>query len=114
MSEVMLAGALEEVGDHLLGVGQGWADTALALILAVLVAVKIGQKFSIKAGIGAAIGMVLCLGIYDSRQDLRDDVKDEITTVGVGVSTERAPLGRGALPHSPAGKAVGGEGGVVA
>jgi len=112
MSEVMLAGALEQVGDHLLGVGQGWADAALALILAVLVGVKVAQKFSIKAGIGAAIGMVLCLGIYDSRQELRDDVKDEITTVG-SAPLEQVPAGRISAVSLPAGP-VGAEGGGAA
>ncbi|WP_051718138.1 hypothetical protein [Streptomyces megasporus] len=110
--EMILAGALEEMGDHLLDVGQGWTDKGLALILAALVVVQIGRKFSVKAGIGAAIGMVLCLGIYDSRQDLRDDVKDEITTVE-SVRLERIPVDR-VVTGIPSTGPIGVEGGGVA
>lgn len=79
---VTLAGALQDIGDHLFGLGTGWSEKALRLALVVIVVVKVVQKFSMKAGIGALVGLVVCLGIYGSRTDLGNALKDEVLDHG--------------------------------
>lgn len=79
---VVLAGAFQDIGDHLLGLGTGWSEKALKLALIVIVVVKVTQKFSMKAGIGALVGLVICLGIYGSRNELGNAFKDEVLNHG--------------------------------
>ncbi|AVZ70917.1 hypothetical protein SLUN_00160 [Streptomyces lunaelactis] len=78
---VMLAAELEQMGDHLLGMGTSWGDKGFRLALLIIVIVTLMRKFSFKAGLGALIGLVLCLGIYNSRTELSGFFKNEITSV---------------------------------
>lgn len=101
---MQMAGAFENIGDHLFTLGTNWAQAALRLALLVLIVVKVAQKFSVKAGIGAVIGYVLILGIYHSQEPLAKAFIDEITSVGAPAHVVRVD-DRGAVPITPSGVA---------
>ncbi|WP_372404847.1 hypothetical protein [Streptomyces luteireticuli] len=84
---VTLAGAFQDIGDHLLGIGTGWSEKALKLALIVIVVVNVVRKFSVKAGIGALLGLVVCLGIYNARNDLGNAFKNEVLNSGAGTTS---------------------------
>ncbi|MET9955985.1 hypothetical protein ABZ135_31195 [Streptomyces sp. NPDC006339] len=75
----VLAGAFENIGNGLFGLGESWAERALKLFLIAIVAITVIKKMSIKAGIGAVLGLAICLGIYSARTDLADAFKQELT-----------------------------------
>ncbi|MEV6699225.1 hypothetical protein AB0M68_18900 [Streptomyces sp. NPDC051453] len=108
MHSVVMAAQFQDMGDHLLGLGTGWAEKTLKLSLAMIVVVKVVQKFSMKAGIGALLGLVICNGIYSARGDLADYFKNELLNVGAAVPVH-APLYPGPGPHeaTPAERAGG-------
>ncbi|MEV0449801.1 hypothetical protein [Streptomyces sp. NPDC050600] len=78
MNHIVLAGAFENIGNGLFGLGENWAERALKLFLVAIVAITVIKKMSIKAGIGAVLGLAICLGIYYARADLADAFKQEI------------------------------------
>ncbi|MBO8203151.1 hypothetical protein [Streptomyces smyrnaeus] len=95
---MLLAGEFESIGDHLLGMGTGWAEDALKLILLGVVIYQIGKRFSLKAGIGALLGLVVCLSIYNSRENLSDAFSTELNGAGRPDAVVQAdPHGTGAL-----------------
>ncbi|MFE3144329.1 hypothetical protein [Streptomyces scopuliridis] len=104
---VVMAAEFELMGDHLLGLGTGWAEKGLKLALAIIVVVKVIQKFSMKAGIGALIGLVICNGIYSSRDDLAGYVKNEL--LNIGAPAVHAPLYPGAGTQTTPVSSAGGE-----
>ncbi|MDV9176531.1 hypothetical protein R6V09_41200 [Streptomyces sp. W16] len=75
---VLLAGQLDNLGNHWIGMFKNWATTGLTAGLLVLVVVTMIQKFSLKAGIGALLLMVIALGLYDSRNSLANMFEDEV------------------------------------
>lgn len=91
MTGVILAGELDDIGNHLLDMGNGWAEKSLALGLLIIVLVTIAKKMSVKAAIGTLIGLVIAGAIYDSRNDMSDAVKDEVTDIN-GAPAVHAPL----------------------
>ncbi|MFI7103297.1 hypothetical protein ACIBK8_28575 [Streptomyces sp. NPDC050161] len=114
MQTVQLAGAFEDIGDHLFGIGTGWAEAGLKLALLLLIVIRVCQRFSVKAGIGAVLGYVLILGIYNSQTDLSNAFKDEITSVGSAAPAVVKVDDRGEPVLGPAATAShGGPGGEV-
>ncbi|MGW9452443.1 hypothetical protein [Streptomyces sp. NPDC055632] len=98
-TNVVLAGAFEQIGTHLFGMGEGWADRALKLFLLIAVLVTIITKMSMKAAIGVVLGFVICLGIYNARTELADAFKNEVTQIGSVTPTNppqsaSTPVGR--------------------
>ncbi|MDF3141484.1 MULTISPECIES: hypothetical protein [unclassified Streptomyces] len=108
MKSVILAGEFEDIGDHLLNVGNGWAEGSLKFGLLAIVVVTIIKKFSMKAGIGALIGLVIANGIYNGRTDISDAVTDEVTNIK-GAPAVHAPLVPGPGTTKPTAPAAGGE-----
>jgi phosphotransferase system glucose/maltose/N-acetylglucosamine-specific IIC component len=98
MQTVQLAGAFEDIGDHLLGIGTSWAEGGLKLVLLVLIVVKVSQRFSVKAGIGAVLGYVVILAIYGSQGSLAKAFQDEITSSGSAPASVVRVDGRGGDP----------------
>ncbi|MGW7639516.1 hypothetical protein [Streptomyces decoyicus] len=98
---VQLAGAFENIGNHLFGIGTDWGEQGLRLALLALIVVKIVQRFSVKAGIGAVLGYVIILGIYNSQNPLANAFKDEITSVGSAPASVVQVDDRGAHPLGP-------------
>lgn len=107
-SPVLLAGALDELGDGLLSTVGGWADGGLKVALVVLVLAAIARSFSFKAALGALLAMVIALGIYDARESMSGKVTDEIKNPanGAGVHTvvidPGKKIGTGQTPGGPA------------
>ncbi|MFE6459699.1 hypothetical protein ACFVP0_19860 [Streptomyces cinereoruber] len=79
---IVLAGAFENIGNHLFGVGESWAERGLKLFILVAVLITVITKMSLKAAIGSVIGLVICLGIYNARTELSEAFKDEVTKIG--------------------------------
>ncbi|MFB7030937.1 MULTISPECIES: hypothetical protein [unclassified Streptomyces] len=103
---VVLAGAFEQIGNHLFGMGEGWADRALKIFLLIAVLVTIITKMSMKAAIGVVLGLVICMGIYNARTELADAFKDEITKIGSVTPTDPPPQSA----SMPAGRVAAGPG----
>ncbi|WP_326809633.1 hypothetical protein OG533_39485 (plasmid) [Streptomyces sp. NBC_01186] len=105
---VQLAGEFEDIGDHLLGMGTGWAEATLKLALLVVVVYQIFKRFSLKAGIGALLGLVICLSIYNSREDLSDAFSTELNGADspstVQVETPRSATAPGSVAEPVAGR----------
>ncbi|MGW2748447.1 hypothetical protein [Streptomyces sp. NPDC001450] len=99
MTHLILAAELDDIGNHLLTVGNGWAEKSLKLALLTIVVGTVIKKLSIKAGIGTLIGLVIANGIYGARTDISDAVTDEVTHVK-GAPAVHAPLVPG--PGTPA------------
>ncbi|KOU37626.1 hypothetical protein [Streptomyces sp. WM6378] len=101
-SSAVLAGQLQDTGNHLLSMGSSWGDQALKVSLVVVVVVTIIRKFSLKAGIGSLLCLVLCLGIYNGRTQLADAVKSEFTSTsqGAGFVGGRHPAGIALRPDA--------------
>ncbi|MFD3479917.1 hypothetical protein [Streptomyces sp. NPDC058695] len=97
MHSVVMAAEFKDMGDHLLGLGSGWAEKTLKLSLTGIVVTKVIQKFSLKAGIGGLLGLVICLGIYSARGDLADYFKNEL--LNNGAAPVEAPLDPGPGSH---------------
>ncbi|MBK6013523.1 hypothetical protein [Streptomyces sp. MBT53] len=98
---VLLAGQLNDLGNHWIGMFKNWATTGLTAGLLVLVVVTMIQKFSLKAGIGALLLMVIALGLYNSRDSLAHMFEDEVKNgapVVPGVVHSELPASR---VHSP-------------
>ncbi|MET7931909.1 hypothetical protein ABZT43_50825 [Streptomyces sp. NPDC005349] len=98
LHSVVMAAEFKDMGDHLLGLGSGWAEKTLKLSLIGIVVTKVIQKFSLKAGIGGLLGLVICLGIYSARGDLADYFKNELLNNGAPTPVE-APLDPGPGSH---------------
>ncbi|MGW8767846.1 hypothetical protein ACWGN5_35780 [Streptomyces sp. NPDC055815] len=90
---VVMAAAFEDIGNHLFGMGETWAERALKLFILGAVVITVVRKMSLKAGIGALLGLVVCLGIYNSRTELSNAFKEELTSLGSSQSAP-APTGR--------------------
>ncbi|MFF5303533.1 hypothetical protein ACFY5F_29680 [Streptomyces sp. NPDC013161] len=75
---VLLAGQLDDLGNHWIAMFKEWATNGLQAGLLVLVVVVMIQKFSLKAGIGALLLMVIALGLYNSRDSLANMFEDEV------------------------------------
>ncbi|WP_331732587.1 hypothetical protein [Streptomyces sp. NBC_00989] len=75
---VLLAGQLDDLGNHWIAMFKEWATNGLEAGLLVLVVVVMIQKFSLKAGIGALLLMVIALGLYNSRDSLASMFEDEV------------------------------------
>ncbi|WP_260608962.1 hypothetical protein [Streptomyces sp. WAC 01325] len=84
MTEVMLAGKLDDFGNSWIAMFENWGEKGLQAVLTVLVVVIMIQKFSLKAGIGALILLVIALGLYNSRNDLADLFEDEVKNPAKG------------------------------
>ncbi|MFE5029877.1 hypothetical protein ACFRAO_42995 [Streptomyces sp. NPDC056656] len=108
LNSVVLAGEFKDVGDHLISMGNSWADGSLKLALVIIVVTTIVKKFSVKAGIGALIGLVICNGIYSGRSDLSDFFTNEITSIK-GAGEIHAPLVPGPDASADASRAAVGE-----
>ncbi|WP_043687638.1 hypothetical protein [Streptomyces xylophagus] len=101
---LILAGQLNDLGNHWIGMFKNWATTGLTAGLLVLVVVTMIQRFSLKAGIGALLLMVIALGLYNSRNALANMFEDEVKNPAKGAPAvpgivhSELPAGR---DHSP-------------
>ncbi|MFH8492187.1 hypothetical protein [Streptomyces longisporoflavus] len=98
LNEVVMAGALADLGDSWIGTAKDWGSKGLQAALIVIVVVIMVQRFSLKAGIGALILMVIALGLYSSRNDLADMFEDEVKNPAKGAPAFDRPHGDGELP----------------
>jgi hypothetical protein len=87
-----MAGALQNLGNNVIGMFAGWAKPALEAIVGLVVVVKIVQRFSIKAGIGVALAAVVCLGIYNDRDQLGNIVTNELQSDTHGLAQLHHPV----------------------
>ncbi|MFF1511897.1 hypothetical protein [Streptomyces sp. NPDC058326] len=78
---VVMAAAFKDIGNHLFGLGESWAERALKLFILTAVVITVVTKMSLKAAIGSVIALVICLGIYNARTELSDAFKEELTNV---------------------------------
>ncbi|MFI1169184.1 hypothetical protein ACH4UM_37895 [Streptomyces sp. NPDC020801] len=95
---VILAGEFANIGDHLLQVGNGWADGTLKLGLLAIVVITVIKKLSIKAGIGALLGLVVATAVYNGRADISNAFKDEVTNIKGAPATHAPLIPGGAAP----------------
>nr|WP_237551324.1 hypothetical protein [Streptomyces sp. SID8367] len=91
MNHVVLAGALDDLGNGWIGMFKGWANNGLKVALVVIVLYVLVTRFSLKAGVGAMLLMVLALGIYNAREDLADKVEDEVKNPAHGAAQQHVP-----------------------
>lgn len=104
---VVMAAAFEDIGNHLFGMGESWAERALKLFILAAVVITVVTKMSLKAAIGSVIALVICLGIYNARTELSDAFKEELTNV---TTSNSAPQPRGTVHTGTGGQvAAGGE-----
>ncbi|WP_042370604.1 hypothetical protein [Streptacidiphilus neutrinimicus] len=92
IEHLYMAGALQNLGNNVIGVLAGWAKPALEAIVGLVIVVKIIQRFSIKAGIGVALAAVVCLGIYNDRDNLGSVVTNELQSDTHGLAQLHHPL----------------------
>ncbi|MGP3777041.1 hypothetical protein ACTWJ8_40035 (plasmid) [Streptomyces sp. SDT5-1] len=104
-SQMVLAGALSDLGDSWIGMLGSWSDGLFKVLLVLLVVYVMATRFSLKAGVGALLLMVLALGIYDSRTDLSDKVEDEVKNPAKSSAELHVPYRGGDLPPRPSSKA---------
>ncbi|MFC5906381.1 hypothetical protein [Streptacidiphilus monticola] len=95
---VVLAGSLQNLGDHFIGMLAGWAQPALYALGAVIVVVTMIRRFSLKAGIGAVLALALIIGIYKSRDSLGAMFSNEIQSAANGAATAPALVHTGPAP----------------
>ncbi|MEZ0092498.1 hypothetical protein [Streptacidiphilus sp. EB129] len=92
----VLAGALQGLGNHFIGMFAGWALPSLEAAGGLIVVVTMVRRFSLKAGIGAALALVLMLGIYQSRAQLASMFTNEVQTASTTGAAQHSlvmPLG---------------------
>jgi hypothetical protein len=92
IEHLYMAGALQNLGNNVIGMFAGWAKPALEAIVGLVVVVKIVQRFSIKAGIGVALAAVVCLGIYNDRDQLGNIVTNELQSDTHGLAQLHHPI----------------------
>jgi hypothetical protein len=92
IEHVYMAGALQNLGNNVIGMFAGWAKPALEAIVGLVIVVKIVQRFSIKAGIGVALAAVICLGIYQDRDSLGSVVTNELQSDAHGLAPFHRPI----------------------
>ncbi|SEM75031.1 hypothetical protein [Streptacidiphilus jiangxiensis] len=92
IEHLYMAGALQNLGNNVIGMFAGWAKPALEAIVGLVVVVKIVQRFSIKAGIGVALAAVVCLGIYNDRDQLGTIVTNELQSDTHGLAQLHHPI----------------------
>lgn len=94
---MVLAGALNDLGDSWINMLGGWANTGLKVFLVVIVLYVLVTRFSLKAGVGALLMMVLALGIYQAREQLANKVEDEVKNPSKSASQVHVPYRSGEL-----------------
>jgi hypothetical protein len=93
-----MAGALENLGNHFIGMFAGWAGPSLTAAGGLIVVVTMIRRFSLKAGIGAALAFVAVLGIYQSRTQLASMFSNEVQSATTNGAAQHSLLplpGRG-------------------
>ncbi|MFD3535885.1 hypothetical protein [Streptomyces sp. NPDC058664] len=103
---VVMAAAFKDIGNHLFGIGENWAERALKLFILAAVVITVVTKMSLKAAIGSVIALVICLGIYNARTELADAFKQELTNV---TTSDPAPQSMGRVHTGTGAPAAGGE-----
>ncbi|MER5951201.1 hypothetical protein ABT127_34705 [Streptomyces sp. NPDC001904] len=106
---MVLAGALDDLGDGWIGMFGSWANNGLKVALVVIVLYVLVTRFSLKAGVGALLLMVLALGIYQAREELADKVEDEVNNPAKSVSQFQPRYGADELPRASRPATAGGE-----
>ncbi|MEU6680883.1 hypothetical protein [Streptomyces sp. NPDC046925] len=97
LNEVVMAGAVADLGDSWIGTVEDWGSKGLKAALIAIVVVIMVQRFSLKAGIGSLILMVIALGLYSSRNDLADMFEDEVKNPAKSAPAFQHPDREGAL-----------------
>ncbi|WP_228487809.1 hypothetical protein [Streptomyces albidoflavus] len=87
MNGVMLAGALEEVGDGFIAMLSGWGEDGLQAVLVTIVAITAFRTLSMKSAIGAIVLFIVALGIYRSQDTLSDAFEDEVNNPAKAAAT---------------------------
>ncbi|MFI7008868.1 hypothetical protein [Streptomyces sp. NPDC050145] len=90
-NSLVLAGALEDLGNNWIDMFAVWADKGLKVALAVIVLYVLVTRFSLKAGVGALLLMMLALGLYGAREDGAKKVEDEVTNGAAPTATRYGP-----------------------
>ncbi|CAM5613504.1 hypothetical protein ACIPPN_26740 [Streptomyces diastaticus] len=95
MNGVMLAGALEDLGDGFIAMLSGWGDDGLQAVLVAIVAITALRTLSMKSAIGAILLFVVALGIYRSQDSLSDAFEDEVNNPAKAAASAPALPGPG-------------------
>ncbi|MEU3261509.1 hypothetical protein ABZ694_27595 [Streptomyces albidoflavus] len=95
MNSVMLAGALEDLGDGFIAMLSGWGDDGLQAVLVLIVAITAFRSLSMKSAIGAILLFVVALGIYRSQDSLSDAFEDEVNNPAKAAASAPALPGPG-------------------
>lgn len=95
MNGVMLAGALEDLGDGFIAMLGGWGDDGLQAVLVAIVAITALRTLSMKSAIGAILLFVVALGIYRSQDSLSDAFEDEVNNPAKAAASAPALPGPG-------------------
>jgi hypothetical protein len=107
---MVLAGALNDLGNHWIDMLGGWADKGLKAALAFIVLYVVVSRLSLKAALGAIALMILALGLYAAREDGAKKVEDEVN----GAAHNRVTYGAGGRDQVAPGVRVPGlNGGVL-
>ncbi|WP_030272898.1 hypothetical protein [Streptomyces sp. NRRL B-24484] len=96
--DVMLAGALKNIGDSWSVTALDWVSKFLMVALVLVCLVQVIRKMSIKAGLGAVIGLVLCWAVFSGRYSLSNIVETEFKDPGASQSSVQ---GMGAVRELP-------------
>ena len=89
---LVMAGALENLGNHFIGMFAGWALPALTAAGGLIVVSTMIRRFSLKAGIGAALAFALVLGIYQSRAQLASMFTSEVQSASTNGAAQHSLL----------------------
>ncbi|MFJ5926597.1 hypothetical protein ACIQF6_28740 [Kitasatospora sp. NPDC092948] len=87
MHEVMLAGALKNIGDNWSVTLLDWVSKFLLIALVLICCIQVIRKMSIKAGLGAVIGLVLCWAVFTGRGSLSNIINTEFSDPGMAAGS---------------------------
>ncbi len=90
-NDVMLAGAIVNIGNTWATILDTWVSAFLMIALVLVCLVQVVRKMSIKAGLGAIIGLVLCWSLFTGRIQLSNLFNTEFKDPGAASTFVTGP-----------------------